>query len=91
MKVEFNESFLKDLKAVRDKSVLAKVQTVIESSEKADTLDQLINLKKMRGSREYYRIRIGDFRIGLKLERRYARFYQVPQPQRYLSVFSVIR
>ncbi|HMM80520.1 MAG: type II toxin-antitoxin system RelE/ParE family toxin [Acidobacteria bacterium] len=68
MKVEFNESFLKDLKAVRDKSVLAKVQTVIESSEKADTLDQLINLKKMRGSREYYRIRIGDFRIGLKLD-----------------------
>ncbi len=68
MKVEFNESFLKDLKAVRDKSVLAKVQTVIESSEKADTLDQLTNLKKMRGSREYYRIRIGDFRIGLKLD-----------------------
>jgi len=68
LKVEFNESFLKDLKAVRDKSVLAKVQTVIESSEKADTLDQLINLKKMRGSREYYRIRIGDFRIGLKLD-----------------------
>ena len=68
MKVEFNESFLKDLKAVRDKSVLAKVQAVIASSEKADTLDQLINLKKMRGSREYYRIRIGDFRIGLKLD-----------------------
>ena len=46
MKVEFNESFLKDLKAVKDKSVLAKVKTAIEASELADTLDQITHLKK---------------------------------------------
>lgn len=68
MKVEFNESFLKDLKAVKDKSVLAKVKAAIEASELAETLDQITHLKKMRGSREYFRIRIGDFRLGLKLE-----------------------
>lgn len=68
MKVEFNESFLKDLKAVKDKSVLAKVKAAIEASELADTLDQITHIKKMRGSREYFRIRIGDFRLGLKLE-----------------------
>ena len=68
MKVEFNESFLNDLKAVKDKSVLAKAKAAIEASELADALDQITNLKKMRGSREYFRIRIGDFRLGLKLE-----------------------
>lgn len=68
MKVEFNESFLKDLKAIKDKALLAKVKAAIEASEKADTLVQITHLKKMRGSREYFRIRIGDFRIGLKLE-----------------------
>jgi mRNA interferase RelE/StbE len=68
LKVEFNESFLKDLKSVKDKSVLAKVKTTIESVESADKLDQIIHLKKLRGSREYFRIRIGDFRLGLKLE-----------------------
>ena len=68
MKVEFKESFLKDLKAVKDKSVLAKVKAAIESSEKADTLDNITRLTKMRGSREYFRIRIGDFRIGLSLK-----------------------
>ncbi len=68
MNVEFSESFLKDLKAVKDKSVLAKVKAAIEASEQADTLDQITQLKKMRGSREYFRIRIGDFRLGLKLE-----------------------
>lgn len=68
MKIEFSESFLKDLKAVKDKSVLAKVKAAVEASELADTLDQITQLKKMRGSREYFRIRIGDFRLGLKLE-----------------------
>ncbi len=68
MKVEFNGSFIKDLKAVRDKSVLARVKAAIEASEQADTLDQITHLKKMRGEREYFRIRIGDFRLGLKLE-----------------------
>lgn len=68
MKVEFNESFLKDLRAVKDKSVIAKVKAAIETSEQADTLDQITHLQKMRGSREYFRIRIVDFRIGTKLE-----------------------
>ena len=68
MKVEFNESFLKDLKALKDKSVLVKVKVAIEAAEQAVSLDHITNLKKMRGSREYFRIRIGDFRIGVKLE-----------------------
>lgn len=68
MKVEFKESFLKDLKAVKDKSVLAKVKAAIEASEVLESLDRITHLKKMRGSREYFRIRIGDFRLGLKLE-----------------------
>lgn len=68
MKIEFKESFVKDLKVIKDKSILAKVKATIEASEKADTLEQISHLKKMRGSRDYFRIRIGDFRIGIKLE-----------------------
>jgi len=68
LKVEFNESFLKDLKAINDKSVLAKIRATIETVEQADSLDKITHLKKMRGSREYYRIRIGEFRLGVRLE-----------------------
>ncbi len=68
MKIEFNESFLKDLRVVKDKTVLAKVKATIEAIEIAEPLDQITHLKKMRGSREYFRIRIGDFRLGLRLE-----------------------
>jgi mRNA interferase RelE/StbE len=68
LKVEFNESFLKDIKSVKASSVLKRVTVAIESVEKATSLDKIPHLKKMRGSRDYFRIRIGDFRIGIKLE-----------------------
>lgn len=68
MNVEFSESFHKDLKAVKVKSVLPKVKAAIEASELAGTLDQIPHLRIMRGSRDYFRIRIGEFRLGLKLE-----------------------
>lgn len=68
MKVEFNESFLKDIKCVKASSVLKRVSVAIESVEKATSLDEIHHLKKTRGSRDYFRIRIGDFRIGIKLE-----------------------
>ena len=46
MKVEFRESFAKDLKAVKVKGLLKKVQEVIESVEKAASFAEVPNLKK---------------------------------------------
>jgi len=33
--------------------------------EKAQSPQTILNLKKLRGGRDYYRIKIGDYRIGL--------------------------
>ena len=68
MKVEFRESFAKDLKSIRDKSVLRRTKSIIETVEKADSLTGLPNLKKLRGHLNYYRLRIGDYRIGIALQ-----------------------
>ena len=68
MKVEFRESFAKDLKSIRDKSVLRRTKSIIETVEKADSLTGLPNLKKLRGHSNYYRLRIGDYRIGIALQ-----------------------
>ena len=45
MKVGFRESFSKDLKGVKDKSLLKRAQEVIEAVEKADSLVDMPNLK----------------------------------------------
>ena len=69
MKVEFKKSFVKDLEQVRDKSLKERVRQAIERVEKAQTLQEVENVRKLRGGERYYRIRIGDYRLGLVLER----------------------
>ena len=68
MKVEFRESFLKDLRSIKDKQLLTKVKETIRSVESAETPDDLAHLKKMHGGRGYFRIRLGDYRLGLQLD-----------------------
>ena len=68
MKVEFRGSFAKDLKGVKDKSLLRRAKEVIEAIEKADSLDEVHNLKKLKGGGNYFRLKVGDYRVGIVLE-----------------------
>ena len=68
MKAAFRDSFARDLKAVRDNGLLRKLKEVIEAVEKADSLAEVPNLRKLKASKNYFRIRVGDYRLGLALE-----------------------
>ncbi len=68
MKVEFKRSFVRDLERVKDKALKEQVRQVIEQAEEAQTLQEIGDIKKLRGSDQYYRIRIGDYRLGLVVE-----------------------
>lgn len=67
MKVEFRESFVKDLKGLKDRALLQRVKEIIETIERADSLAEISNLKKLKGSGNYFRLRLGDYRVGLAL------------------------
>ena len=68
MNIEFRESFLKDLRAIKDKKLLRQIRDTIQALESAATLLEVPNLRKLRGAKNYYRIRIGDHRLGLVVE-----------------------
>jgi len=68
VKVNFKKSFTKDLKKVKDQELLQQVKAAIEEIEQAPNLQAVSNLKQLKGGSDYFRIRIGDYRIGLKLE-----------------------
>jgi len=68
VKVAFRDSFARDVKAVRDSSLLKRLKEVIEAVEDADSLADLPNLKKLKANKNYFRIRVGDYRVGLALE-----------------------
>ena len=91
MKVSFDTSFYKRLVKISDKSVLEKVKQTILFVEQADDLLQIVNLKKMEGFKTFYRIRIGDYRVGIELKKRYGVVYHSCQQKRYLQEFSIVR
>lgn len=65
MNVIFKNSFLKDVVRIKERALALRVKEVIESLERAATLQEIANLRQLKGSTGYYRIRVGDYRIGL--------------------------
>ena len=68
MKAEFKKSFLKDLKKIRNKQLKDSIFEAIKQAESVENTNEIRNLKKLSWYDVYYRIRVGDYRIGLKIE-----------------------
>ena len=66
MKVEYHKSFERDLWRVRDRNLLNRVKAALNELEDSESLEALSNIKAMKGHPEYFRVRIGDYRLGLK-------------------------
>jgi mRNA interferase RelE/StbE len=67
MRTLYEKSFGRDLKKIKDKRLLKQVQKIIEQVESATSFSDLQNVKKMEGYTTYYRIRVGDYRIGIEV------------------------
>lgn len=62
MQVEFELSFLKDLKAISRDGILNKrILTCIQELESCESLSEVKSVKHLAGP--HYRIRIGDYRM----------------------------
>ena len=68
MKTTFRSSFLRDVKAIRDKHLSARLKKVIEQVEEADSLASILNVKQLRGEKDHYRIRIGEYRLAMVVQ-----------------------
>jgi len=63
MKVTFRQSFVRYLKKVKTQAVLDRVRRAIEQVEATSTTQEVGDLKKMSGAGNFYRIRVGDYRL----------------------------
>lgn len=68
MTATFRASFLRDVRKLRDPDVLARIRTAIATVETARDLRGVTELKKLSGASGFYRIRVGDYRIGVEDE-----------------------
>lgn len=66
MKTLYLPSFLTDLKALKSTRVFNPIKTLaFEKIPSCSTLDEIRNLTKLTGYDDAYRIRVGDYRIGI--------------------------
>ena len=68
MKVVITRKFRKQVNSCGDQSIKKKVGVIFEKIESAENMSGLANLKKLSGAKNSYRIRVGDYRIGLIIE-----------------------
>lgn len=66
MIVEFDKSFLKSLQKIKDTSIHVKIESSIILIENAVRLESVTNVKKLKGHKTYYRLKIGDYRLGFE-------------------------
>ncbi len=69
MEVEYKPSFIKEfnkIKTRKDQDSIYKI--CFEEISQIKSFSEIRNLKKIKGYDNYYRIRKGDYRIGLKYD-----------------------
>ncbi len=67
MKIFFEKSFGKDLEKLSDKKIAKRLLKTIEDLETSSDLKEF-SIKKLKGYTSYYRLKIGEYRLGFVLE-----------------------
>jgi len=66
MIIEYDKSFENSLEKTRNKYLFQKIGKIIVEFENAKSLTDLPNIKKLTGYKYYYRVRIGEYRLGFE-------------------------
>ena len=66
MKIKIEKSFDRDVAKIRDKKLLLNLRNVIYNIEIAKSIYEVAHTKKIQGYSSYYRIKIGDYRLGIE-------------------------
>lgn len=69
MITEYLPSFLKDIKALKSTPEFTSIKALVfEEIRDIPDFEDIRNLKKLKGAEDYYRIRVGDYRIGIRFD-----------------------
>jgi len=68
MKTIYLESFERDIRKLKERKIKSELLELIDYIKKSGSLTEIKNLKKIKGEKKFYRIRVGDYRLGIKIE-----------------------
>ena len=68
MELRIDKQFKKDTSKVKEAKTLAKLGLLLREWQSIERIQEIVNLKRIVGKKSYYRVRLGDYRIGIRLE-----------------------
>jgi mRNA interferase RelE/StbE len=69
MELLYGKKFSKDLDAIRHETkIKAQLLKLIEVVRAAESLTDLKGVRKIEGYQAYFRIKVADYRLGIKVE-----------------------
>jgi mRNA interferase RelE/StbE len=69
MKVEITKKFQKQVVNCTDNRIKAEIKQIIEKADLAKSISEIQNIKKIKGHKNIFRIRLGNYRIGLVIKK----------------------
>lgn len=87
MKTEFLKQFDKDAKSISVQSFRTDIIKSIKNVENSTSRSQIKGLKKLKGYKNAFRIKIGDYRIGIFIERNTVEFARVIHRKDIYKIF----
>jgi mRNA interferase RelE/StbE len=66
VKFRIERSFDRDVDRINDKKILKKLRSFISAIEEAASISEIPHIKKIEGYDSFYRIKIGDYRLGME-------------------------
>lgn len=67
MIINYKASFHRDIKKLKDKEQAERLKEIISEIKAAKNLSDIKNIRKIEGFQNHYRIKTGDYRVGLVL------------------------
>lgn len=62
---------------ITDRQLLLKIKRAIKQIQQADNLNEVNQIKKLQGKMNYYRIRVGNYRMGIKVSEGVVSFIRI--------------
>lgn len=67
MEVRYHRQFEKDIEKYASPEQIREIFEFINLLESVDSLRNIPNIKKLSGFKEFYRMRLGEYRLGFRI------------------------
>ena len=68
MEIRYRTSFGRDMRRERNADLRRRVERIVEQLQRAPSVASIPSVASMQGYANHYRIRVGDYRLGIVVD-----------------------